>query len=177
MRGIAVVCSMLALFAVTGCAEEEGIAGPAAPEELTSALLLPIDRETWSEALVLLSGASFECNQLVEYVDEGDLSDAYNSWLGGRHSLSLLRREPSLTWDGLYPGAAAETLALDDMGMNRASASVVFFDGELIPSEEGGFVQIQTYEDAGEADARLDVGVMYGPFVAEVCGAIERAGS
>lgn len=177
MKRICVVCLVLVLGPLSGCAEEEGIAGPAAPEELKSALLLPIDRDTWSEALVLLSGASFECNQLVEYVDEGELSDAYDSWLTGRHSLSLLRREPSLTWDGLYPGATTETLALEDMGMNRASSSVIFFDGELIPSEEGGFVEVQTYEDAGEADALLDVGVVYGPFVAEVCGAIERAGT
>ncbi len=177
IRRFVATLALVVLALTGGCAEEEGIGGPAAPEELGSALLLPVDRESWSEALLLLTGASFECNQLVEYVDEGDLSDAYDSWLTGRHSLSLLRREPSLTWDGLYPGATSGTLALDDMGANRASTSVIFFDGELIPSEEGGFVLLETYEDAGETEGRLDVGVVWGPFVAEVCGAIDRTGA
>jgi hypothetical protein len=171
-----VIALMLAGLAV-GCTEEEGITGPAAPEELSSALLLPIDRETRIEALLLLSGESYDCNQLVEYEDEGDLSSAYDSWLTGRHSLSVLRREASLTWDGLYPGATSETLALDDMGMNRASTSAVFFDGEIILSEEGGYVLLEGYEDAGEADARIDLGVLGGPFVAEVCATIERPGT
>jgi len=169
--------ALLLIALAAGCAEEEGVGGPAAPEELTSAVLLPVDRETRIEAWLLLSGDSYDCNQLVEYEDEGEVSSAYDSWLTGRHSLSLLRREASLTWDGLYPGATSETLALDDMGMNRASTSLVFFDGELIPSEEGGYVLLETYEDASEADARIDLGVLDGPFVAEVCAAIERPGT
>ena len=175
MRPLALPTLALALLLAAACADDEGLGGPAAPEELAGAVLLPVERDTWFEGYLLLSDSATDCNQLVEFVDEGDASEAWNGWLTGRHTLSLLRREPSLTWDGLYPGATSEILALDDMGANRLSSSLVFFDGELIPSDEGGYVLLETYGDSA-SEGQLDLGVVLGPFEAEACAPVDRTG-
>ncbi len=160
-----------------GCADVAALTGPAAPEEVASSLVQPVTRDDRVEALLLLSDGSLACNQLVEIVDEGDGADAYDELATGRHLLVTLVREPSLAWPGLYPGETAETLALADLAASRMSSGLVFLDGDVLLSETGGFVDVASYVEDGEASGTLDLGVVEGSWSAVVCGPLDRSGS
>lgn len=176
MRAPAAVL-LLVVLAAGGCTESDGLTGPAAIEEISTALLLPVTRAEWVEALLLLSDGSFECNHLVGYVDETTDSALYEDLLSGSHLIATLRREPSLEWPGLYVGETAETLALPDAGGNRLSTGLVFLDGEVILSEQGGYVWLEAYTEDDDASGTLDLGVVEGPWSAEACVAIDRSGT
>jgi hypothetical protein len=173
----------LALLGLTlgGCTADEGLMGPAAIEAPGSQVLLPVDRQgtvgdsstlEYTEGLMLISSMDFDCNGLVEYVDEGVTSNTYLSLASGRHLLITLRREPEFDWPGLYVGATSETLAMDDLEPNRAHTAHIYLDGEDILSEEGGYVLVDTFDDSAAGD--LDLGVVWGDYEAEVCPVIER---
>ena len=170
-----------ALAALAGCSAEEGLMGPAAIAEPASQVLLPVDRLDdpsdsstlqYSEGLLLISSARYDCNGMVEYVDEGLTSSTYLSFLAGQHLVISLRREPDFDWPGIYVGATSEALTMDDIEPNRASTAVIYLHGEMLLSEEGGYVYIDTFED--EAVGDLDLGVVWGDFEADVCPVIER---
>mgnify|MGYP006971808967 CR=1 FL=1 len=173
--------TILLMVLVPGCGDDQGLMGPAAIESPDSSVLMPIDRlgtagDTgsleYTEALLLISSATFDCNSLVEYVDEGLASTTYLSLFSDQHLLITLRREPDFDWPGLYVGATSEILAMDDIEPNRASTGLIYYWGEEILSEEGGYVYIDSF--AEEATGDLDQGVVWGDFTAEVCPTIER---
>jgi len=163
------------LVVLAGCEEGE-LTGPAAPEEVATALLQPVDYEDAVYGLLLISDGTFECNHLIGYVDEGEDSDTYEELEVGRHTLATLRREPSLEWVGLYAGVTEETLALADLASNRMSTALVFLDGEEIISETGGYVMLESYLQDEQSSGSMDVGVMEGTFTADVCGPLDRTG-
>lgn len=175
MRARIVAAATLLLLAAGGCAETGGLTGPAAIEEVDSALLLPVAYADWVEGMLLLSDGSFECNHVIGYVDEGTSSDLGEAVTSGRHVLARLRREPSLEWPGLYVGETTETLSLPDAGGNRLSTALVYLDGEEIVSETGGYVWIDHFAEDDQADGSLDLGVVEGGWSAEVCAAIDRS--
>lgn len=167
-------CSLL-----IACGDEDVLTGPAAIDEPAVSLLLPVGRVAAADGsllhvqgLLLISDKDLSCNHLITYVDEGDLSETYEALLTGRHLLMTLRREPALEWPGLYAGATSETLTAEDVDSDRLSTGLVYMDGVEILSEEGGFVYIGTFDDG--AVGTLDLGVVEGPFDAEVCETIER---
>lgn len=169
-----------ALAALGACSDEDGLVGPAAMEEPAASLFLPVERVAaadgslvYVQGLLLITDKDLVCNHLIGYVDEGLASETYTELLTGRHLLGTLRRAPSFDWQGLYAGATSETLAQDDVESDRLSTGLVYFDGEEILSEEGGFVYIQEYGEA-QTTGELDFGVVEGAFDAEVCDAIER---
>lgn len=182
MRSMIVVAAMAAVAAaLAGCSSEEGLMGPAAIEAPASQVLLPVDRQEtpgdagtlqYTEGLLLISSAQFDCNGLVEYVDEGLTSNTYLSLFTGQHLVISLRREPEFDWPGIYVGATSETLAMEDIEPNRASTAEIYLHGEALLSEEGGYVYIDTFEE--EAAGDLDLGVVWGDYAADVCPIIER---
>jgi len=166
--------------ACTSCSDEEGLVGPAAMDEPAASLFLPVERVSpadgsllYVQGLLLITDKELVCNHLYGYVDEGVTSDAYNELLTGRHLLGTLRREPSFEWPGLYAGATSGVLAQDDVDSDRLSTGLVYFDGEEILSEEGGFVYVAEYGDT-RVDGELDFGVVEGAFDAEICDVIAR---
>jgi hypothetical protein len=166
---------LLLLVPLAGCPQNDGLTGPAAIEEVSTALFMPVTRADWVEAQLLLSDGDFECNHLVGYVDETTDSALVEDLTTGRHLLATLRREPSLEWPGLYVGETAETLALPDAGGNRLSTGLVFLDGEEILSEQGGYVWLDAYTEDDSASGTLDLGVVEGPWTTEACAAIDRS--
>ena len=173
--------ALVGLVALVGCSAEEGLMGPAAIDSPDSTVLMPVDRLgtagdagtlEYTEALLLVSSVSFDCNGLVEYVDEGQLSTTYLSLFTGQHLLITLRREPAFDWPGLYVGATSEILAMDDIEPNRVSTAVVYLHGEALLSEEGGYVFIDSFDE--DAVGTLDLGVVWGDYEADICPTIER---
>ncbi len=177
MRTAPLLGALALALAGAGCPTTDGLTGPAAIEEVSTALLLPVTRAEWVEGVLLLSGGGFECNHVIGYVDEGTDSALAEDLLAGRHVVSLLRREPAVAWPGLYVGETAETLALPDAGGHRLSTSLVYLDGEEIVSDTGGYVWLEAFAEDDAADGSLDLGVVEGPWAAEVCAAIDRSGS
>jgi len=178
-RFITVVALAAAVATFVACADEEGLVGPAAMDEPAASLFLPVERVNpadgslvYVQGLLLITDKDLVCNHLIGYVDEGLTSETYTELLTGRHLLGALRREPSFEWPGLYAGATSETLAQDDVDSDRLSTGLVYFEGEEILSEEGGFVYIQEYGE--RVTGELDFGVVEGTFDAEACDAIER---
>ena len=179
-RVLMLVVLTATVVALGACSEEEGLVGPAAIEEPAASLFLPVERVAaadgslvYVQGLLLITDKDLVCNHLIGYVDEGLASETYTELLTGRHLLGTLRRAPSFDWLGLYAGATSETLTQDDVESGRLSTGLIYFDGEEILSEEGGFVYIHEYDDT-QTNGELDFGVVEGAFDAEVCDVIER---